>query len=60
MLFFVKTAEVEQIQALYGAYKNRIRFFDGDKPYFAVTLEKKQDAEAVWQDLSVPECLLLR
>ena len=44
MLFFVKTAEVEQIQALYGAYKNRIRFFDGDKPYFAVTLEKKQKA----------------
>ena len=44
VLFFVKTAEVEQIQALYGAYKNRIRFFDGDKPYFAVTLEKKQKA----------------
>jgi len=40
----VKTAEVEQIQALYGAYKNRIRFFDGEKPYFAVTLEKKQKA----------------
>ena len=34
VLFFVKTAEVEQIQALYGAYKNRIRFFDGEKPYF--------------------------
>ena len=50
VLFFVKSAEVEQIQALYGAYKNRIRFFDGDKPYFAVTLEKKQKAADLMSD----------
>ena len=50
MLFFVQSPEVEQIQALYGAYKNRIRFFDGDKPYFAVTLDKKQKAADLMSD----------
>lgn len=44
VLFFIKSPEVEQIQELCRVYKNRVKFFDGAKPYFAVTIEKKQKA----------------
>ena len=41
VLFYV-TPEIEHIQALSAFYKNRIRFFDCEKPYFSVKLDKKQ------------------
>ncbi len=42
VLFFISQPEICHIQALSGFYKNRIRFVDQVKPYFAVRLEKKQ------------------
>ena len=44
VLFYIAQPEVCHIQALSALYKNRIRFYDSGKPYFAVTLDKKQPA----------------
>lgn len=43
VLFYVRP-DISHIQALSEFYKNRIRFFDCDKPYFSVKLDKKQKA----------------
>ncbi|MBR1738787.1 MAG: transcription-repair coupling factor [Ruminococcus sp.] len=40
--FFIRTVEPEQITALAGKYRSRIKFTDAAKPFFTVTLEKKQ------------------
>ncbi|MBQ4095783.1 MAG: hypothetical protein IJC65_05080, partial [Oscillospiraceae bacterium] len=42
VLFFIKAPTVEQITALSQRYKSRIRFLDGAKPHFAVTLDKNE------------------
>ena len=44
VLFFIRDIAPEQIQGLLGKYRSRIRFFDSDKPYFHITLDKKQKA----------------
>ncbi len=42
VLFYIAQPEVCHIQALSAFYKDRIRFYDSGKPYFAVALDKKQ------------------
>lgn len=42
VLFFIHSPEVSQIQALLKKYGKRVKFFDNDKPYFHVELEKTQ------------------
>ena len=42
VFFYIAQPEICHIQALSAFYKNRIRFVDSGKPYFAVALDKKQ------------------
>jgi transcription-repair coupling factor (superfamily II helicase) len=42
VFFYIAQPEIAQIKALSNVYKNRIRFVDSDKAYFAVALDKKQ------------------
>ena len=51
VLFFISQPEVSQIQALLANYKNRVRFFDSEKPYFQVKLEKKQKASDLMSEV---------
>ena len=51
VLFFISQPEVSQIQALLANYKNRVRFFDSEKPYFQVKLEKKQKASDLMNEV---------
>lgn len=51
VLFFIRALEPEQIQSLLGKYKNRVRFFDGSKPYFHVKLDKKQKASDLMNEV---------
>ncbi len=51
LLFYVKQPEISAIQALSGKYKNRIKFTDGDKPFFSVLLEKKQKASQLMTEV---------
>jgi transcription-repair coupling factor (superfamily II helicase) len=44
VFFYIAQPDISQIKALSGRYKNRIRFVDSDKAYFAVALDKKQPA----------------
>lgn len=44
VIFYIRQPEISQIQALTVRYGDRVRFSDGEKPYFYVKLDKKQKA----------------
>ncbi len=56
LLFYISRPEICHIHALSGFYKNRIRFVDQGKPYFSVTLDKKQQpSELMVQVIDIME-----
>ena len=59
VLFFVKSPEVCQIQALVEKYGNRIKFVDDVKPYFQITLLPRQKASDLMSEtvMVMSECV---
>jgi transcription-repair coupling factor (superfamily II helicase) len=51
VLFYIRSIDPEQIQNLLAKYKNRVKFFDSDKPYFHVVLDKKQKANELMNEV---------
>ena len=51
VLFFIKAPEVSQIRALIEKYGDRLRFSEGEKPHFYVTLDKNEKAAALMSEV---------
>lgn len=51
MLFYIRSIEPEQINALVKKYKNRLRFVDQAKPYFSINMDGKLKAPELMKQI---------